>query len=68
MFCLLIVVRVVIGIIPKKNKMTLKEGPEGERIDSTALDPFFTTWFRVQSKDVKRIRAGKKVKFKDERM
>ena len=51
-----------------KNKMTLKEGPEGEKIDSTALDPFFTTWFRVQSKDVKRIRAGKKVKFKDERM
>ena len=48
--------------------MTLKEGPEGENIESTALDPFFTTWFRVQSKDVKRIRAGKKVKFKDERM
>ena len=48
--------------------MTLKEGPEGEKIDSTALDPFFTTWFRVQSKNVKRIRAGKKVKFKDERM
>lgn len=50
----------------KKNRLRMKRIPsEHEKIDSIPEERYYVTFFRVKSRDIKRIKEGGKVKFKD---